>query len=182
MNVTVITPTLTGREQLLDDCRASVATQTDPVAHLVAVDRHQQGPATIRNRLARQAASEWLLPLDDDDTIDPDCARALLAASGQADIVIPWCRVEDDPGMEAWSPNRLFRPDTLIVHNFVPVTALVRRELWLAVGGQPEGVTTEDWRFWKRCLAAGARFKVLPELLWTYRRFAGSRNEWKEAA
>ena len=180
--ITVITPTIFGRHDLLEACKESVNKQTVPVEHLVAVDRWQRGPAHIRNQLARQAETEWLLPVDDDDLIDPECAETLLWNSRDADIVIPWCRVSDEGEMEPWSPNRLFWPDTLIVHNYVPVTALIRRELWESVGGQPEGVQHEDWRFWKKCLAAGARFRVLPEVLWTYRRFAGSRNEWKETA
>lgn len=163
---------------MLETCRQSVSEQTATVAHLVGEDTHRHGPAHVRNRLAIQADTEWLLPLDDDDQLDPGCAERLLEESGRADIVVPWCRVKDHGDIPAWSPNRFHRPETLLVHNYIPTTALIRRELWQQVGGQPEGVQVEDWRFWRKCLAAGARFHVVPEVLWTYNRYQGSRNEW----
>jgi glycosyltransferase involved in cell wall biosynthesis len=177
--------TVAGREHLLEDCRASVAAQTVPVAHLVGVDLSREGPATVRNRLAADSNADWLLPLDDDDLIDPDCVATLLKHADGADVVYPWCRVEDHGnGLAPWCPNRLYSPDALLRYNFIPVTALVSAELWAKVGGMPEGVAVEDWIFWKRCLAAGARFRCVDEVLWSYRRgVSGSRNEWiKEVA
>ena len=182
-NVAVITPTLPERSQLLDECADSVRAQTHPCTHLVGVDEAREGPSVIRNRLAAASDADWLLPLDDDDLIDPDCVEQLLASAQGADVVVPWCRVEDhDPTLEPWTPNRLFRPETMLLYNYVPVTSLVRAELWRDVGGMPTG-QVEDWRFWLRCLAEGARFRVVSEVCWTYRRgLSGSRNEWAAAA
>jgi GT2 family glycosyltransferase len=158
--VSVLTPSLPERRLLLDECKDSVAAQTVPVAHLVHVDEDREGPAKARNLLALRADTEWLLPVDDDDLLDPDCVRVLLDSS-DGDVVYPWCRVEGNPG---WTPNRLFRPDTLLRHNFIPVTALVRRDLWLEVGGMDEELRQfEDFDFWRKCLAAGARFVCVPE-------------------
>lgn len=110
--------------------------------------------------------------------------ETLLAAADGADIVYPWCRVEDhSPDLEPWCPNRLFSADALLRFNYIPVTALIRRDLWLDVGGMPNLPLAEDWAFWKRCLGAGAVFKCVPEVLWSYRRgLAGSRNLWVAAA
>ncbi len=154
------------------------------VTHLVGVDEAREGPAIVRNRLAAASAADWFLPLDDDDVLDRDCVALLVAASGDADVVYPWCRVEDHAdGLEPWSPNRLFRPEPLLSFNYIPVTALISADLWRRVGGMPERVTVEDWRFWKRCVAAGARFRCVDEVCWTYRRgLAGSRNQWAAAA
>jgi glycosyltransferase involved in cell wall biosynthesis len=181
--ITVLTPTLPERQQLLDECAASITAQSHPVSHLVGVDADREGPSVIRNRLAASTSADWFLPLDDDDLLDPDCVERLVEQSSDADVVVPWCRVVDVPGLEPWTPNRLFRPESMLLYNFVPVTALVRAELWREVGGMPEGVEVEDWLMWQRCLAAGARFRVVPEVCWTYRRgLAGSRNEWAAAA
>lgn len=144
------------------------------------LDDKREGPSAIRNELARRTDCEWLLPLDDDDLLDADCVATLLSASDGSDVVYPWCRVDDhDPTLEPWCPNRLFSADALMRFNYIPVTALVRRDLWLEVGGMPHTAQYEDWLMWKRCLAAGAVFKCVPEVLWTYRRgIAGSRNLW----
>ena len=182
--VCVLTATVPGREQLLEECRASVANQTVPVEHLVGVDLSREGPATIRNRLAADSNADWFVPLDDDDLLDPACVETLLAHAEAAEVVYPWCRVEDYVnGLAPWCPNRLFTADALLRYNFIPVTALVSAVLWRKVGGMPEGVEVEDWRFWKRCLGAGARFRCVDEVLWSYRRgLSGSRNQWAATA
>lgn len=182
--IAILTPTLPERSPLLDECVASVRAQTVTVDHLVGVDRDREGPSVIRNRLAESSDADWFLPLDDDDLLDPDCVERAQCFSADADVVIPWCRVEDhDPRLEPWSPNRLFRPESMLLYNHVPVSALVRAELWRDVGGMPVMGHGEDWAFWKRCLAEGARFRVVPEVLWSYRRgLSGSRNQWAAAA
>jgi glycosyltransferase involved in cell wall biosynthesis len=168
--VTVITPTVPGREGLLEECEASVAAQTVPADHLVAVDDAREGPAAVRNRLAALAEADWLLPLDDDDLLDPDALEVLLAQTGGADIIYPWCRVEGSD----WVPNRWFDTADLVeAHegerlNYIPVTALIRRSLWAELGGM-RSVEFEDYDLWTRAVEAGARFRCVPEVLWTYR-------------
>lgn len=178
--VAVLTPTLPSRSWLLDQAAASVAAQTHPCTHLVGVDEAREGPAILRNRLAADSPADWFLPLDDDDLLDADCVELLLAASAGADVVYPWCRVKDyGEGLAPWSPNRLYRPEPLLNFNFIPVTAMVRSELWREAGGMPDAPHAEDWLFWKRCVALGARVTCVPEVLWTYRRgLSGSRNQW----
>jgi glycosyltransferase involved in cell wall biosynthesis len=144
------------------------------------MDESREGPSAIRNRLAESSDADWFLPLDDDDVLEPDCVELLLAASDNADVVYPWCRVEDhDDGLEPWAPNRLFRPEPLMNFNYIPVTALISSQLWRDVGGMPQEKHGEDWIFWRRCVAEGARFRCVPEVLWVYRRsLSGSRNKW----
>lgn len=73
----------------------------------------------------------------------------------------------------------------LRAQNFIPVTALVRRSAGDAVGWFPEGDEApqhpvpphprlEDWGLWLRLLDAGASFAHLPEVLWSWRQWAGS--------
>jgi glycosyltransferase involved in cell wall biosynthesis len=174
----VLTPTLPERALLLEECRASVAAQTVPCEHLVGVDTDRQGPGVVRNRLAAGTDADWLLPLDDDDLLDLDYLETLLPHLTDADVIYPWCRVE---GKDDWTPNRLFRADPLLTFNYIPVTALIRRDLWAEVGGW-RNEPVEDFRFWQRCLGVGARFKCVDEVLWSYRIGVGSRNEWKAAA
>ena len=181
-----LTATLPERASLLEECAVSVHVQTTPSwTHNVGVDKDKEGPAVIRNRLAKETDADWLIPLDDDDLIDPDFLEVLSKHLDDADVIYPWCRVEDFiPGLPPWTPNRLFRAESLLRFNFIPVTALISHDLWDAVGGMPEDVNNEDWWMWKRCLAEGARFKCVPEVLFSYRRgYSGaSRNEWQSLA
>ena len=121
----------------------------------------------MRNRLATFSESEWLLPLDDDDLLDQDCVELLLAASDDADIVYPWCRVEgrDDFNIvnKLWDGGR-----SVMLQPFIPVTTLIRRDLFELLGGYRK-VPLEDWDFQKRAVHHGARFVCVPEVCWTYR-------------
>lgn len=183
MRASVLTPTVTGRELLLDEAMASVAAQTLPAhEHLVRLDSTGDGPAGVRNSLVARAEGDWVLFLDDDDLLDPDFLEVLSPHLDCADVVYPWCRVE---GRTDWCPNRLFEPLALQRLNFIPVTALVRKTAFVGVGGFDTTLETlEDWDLWKRLLEHGARFRCVPEVLWTYRVAVAetSRNRWKEAA
>jgi glycosyltransferase involved in cell wall biosynthesis len=163
--VTIITPSLPGREHLLSEATTSVSTQTAEVVHLVHLDEQRAGPQFVRNALVRRAGTDWVLPLDDDDVLDSECVQILLDNSEGADIVYSFCRMD---GRDDWCPNRLFNSRTLMRRNFIPVTALIRKDLWDLLGGQRK-VPMEDHDFYKRAWLHGARFKCVPEVLWSYR-------------
>src|SRR5438552_3212618 len=110
-SVSVITPSLPERSGMLEKCRESVENQTVPVEHIIVIDERHEGPQPTRNRAARQAKGEWLLPLHDDDTLDPDCIEVLLDHAGAAEIIYPWCRMSGRT--DTWVPNRLFNAKTL---------------------------------------------------------------------
>jgi glycosyltransferase involved in cell wall biosynthesis len=181
----VITPTVVSRSGLLDECKASVAAQTVPVCeHLVETDVNGSGPSVLRNRMVGRAKGDWVLPVDDDDTLDPDYVETIAPyLTADVDVVYSWCRVE---GLPDWTPNRLFNDALLLRGNFIPVTACVRKSLVEELGGWPEPPERlqpgEDWELWKLCLGAAAVFKLVPEVLWSYRVQPGSRNRHLAAA
>ncbi len=166
MRVCVITPSLPGRESLLDECRASVAAQTFPVEHLVGVDTGREGPSVIRNRLAAATDADWLLPLDDDDLLDPSCVERLLERATGADVVYPWCRMVGRS--DGWVPNKLFNRISLFQQNYIPVTALIRRSFFEMVGGY-RSTAMEDWVLWQWTELHGGTIRCVPEVLWSYR-------------
>jgi GT2 family glycosyltransferase len=165
--VAILTPTLEGREHLLAECVASVKAQTyRSCVHFVQMgERGDGGPAAIRNQLAAGIRADWLLFLDDDDLLDPCCVTTLVKLAGDYDVVYPWCRVMG----RNWNPNAEFDADALRRSNFIPVTALVRKSAFDAVGGFPLDWECEDWGLWLALLDAGARFRCVPHELWTYR-------------
>lgn len=181
----MITPTLAERSELLDDCYASVEAQTVPVReHLVEVDTWGDGPSVLRNRMVGRATGDWVLPVDDDDTLDPDYIHVVTPhLTDKVDVVYTWCRVE---GLPDWTPNRLFNDALLLKGNFIPVTACIRKTLLVELGGWPEPPERdqpgEDWELNKLMLGAGAVFKLVPEVCWSYRVQPGSRNRHLAAA
>lgn len=170
--LTVITPTIPGREQLLAECHASV--EPFGLPHLIEIDADREGPAAVRNRLVEQVTTEWVLFLDDDDLLYPNYLGTVLPYLPAADVVYTaWDLTgAEDPQPEAW-----FDPIVLRHHNTIPVTACVRTQMFRSVGGFPEGEELEDYALWLRLLDAGARFANIPVIAWHYRRQPGSRTE-----
>ena len=68
---TFIIPSI-GRESLN---RAIQSTKPHPVLH--KIDTNRRGESHIRNQLIKEATTEWVSFLDDDDTITEDYVRQL---------------------------------------------------------------------------------------------------------
>lgn len=169
--ITVLTPTLPGRERLLAQCRASVAAVG--LDHLVEVDHERRGPAAIRNELAAQVDTDWLLCLDDDDLLLSHYLEVVAPELETADVVYTSWYLTGAPDPQ---PLDRFDAEILRVQNFIPVTAAVRTEMFRAVGGFRD-VPLEDHDLWLRLLDAGARFTYVPVVCWRYRRQPGSRTD-----
>lgn len=141
-----------------------------PLEHLVERDELRSGPAFMDNRIASRAQGEWLVPMGDDDLLDEDFLETLWPHAAHADVVYGWCRVTGS----SWSPNRLYRKGALRHGNYIPATALIRKTLWDDLGGYNLKHRFEDWDFWLRAEACGARFVCVPEVVWTYRQHGGN--------
>lgn len=171
-DLTVVTPTVPGREHLLAECAAAVRCLGLP--HLVGLDEAGAGPAATRNRLLPNVTTDWVLFCDDDDLLLPNYPDVVRPHLPDADIVYTDWVLE---GAEEPRPLPRWDPNLLAYRNFVPVTACVRTGLLRQVGGFPQQERHEDWALWKRLLAARARFAHVPELAWVYRRQYGGRND-----
>jgi hypothetical protein len=170
-DITVVTPTVPGRERRLAECAAAV--QALGLPHLVGLDAAGRGPAATRNSLLPEVGTAWTLFCDDDDLLLPNYLDTVTRHLPAADVVYTsWLLV----GAEEPRPLPRFDANLLAYRNFIPVTACVRTDLLRRVGGMPEE-RHEDWALWKVLLARRARFVHVPEVAWVYRRGAGGRNE-----
>lgn len=169
--ISVVTPTIPGREALLAECHASV--ERFGLPHLIEVDVDGDGPAAVRNRLVEQVRTEWVLFLDDDDVLYPNYIDVVTPHFPESDVVYTDWRLTG-----AVDPMPIpFDPDLLRRMNIIPVTACVRTSWLHKVGGFPEDAPQEDYALWLRLLDEGARFTQVPVIAWHYRRRRGSRTE-----
>jgi glycosyl transferase family 2 len=192
-SITVLTPSLPGRSELLAEAMASVQAQsTTPTSHVVGIDYDRIGIGRMLNQLVSSAEADWLARLDDDDLFMPNHLEVLAAQVRDADVIYSWCEVKPRArdgvvppvpavlGPAGWIPNQEFDAHLLRKRNYIPATTLIRKSLWEEIGGwtlpgwgvgdsprKPE--FAEDWDFWLRALDAGARFLCIPEVTWTYR-------------
>ncbi|SOB79536.1 Glycosyl transferase family 2 [Sphingomonas guangdongensis] len=147
----------------------------------VAMPRNA-GASHARNVGAGLCGSDWIAFLDSDDVWLPGAARALLGsqATAGADIVVGhFARVEQggEPGDPecGWDGGDI-RAALLSGGVIGPSWSVVRRTAVYAVGGfDPSFHNCNDWDFYTRAAAAGARFHRIDTAVALYRTVAGSR-------
>jgi len=173
--ITVLTPTLPDRKDLLEQARESVAVQLHAAAdHVVITDDVQAGPAKTRNAGLEHVSTPWTAFLDDDDLMDRGHLKLLIAEAerSEATVVWSWCR-RIDGGPEI-PRAAFFDPIELRQDNFIPITVLAQTDAVRAVGGFDPTAEHEDHDLWLRMLDNGARFSVVRAVTWSYR---GRENE-----
>lgn len=176
--VTVITPTIEGRQHLLEEAWESVKNQDYPalqIPHIVRMDYYRMGPATIRNSMVQEVTTPYIAFLDDDDILYPNHISTLLIHIGKADLVYSWC---DMINCDYWNPNSYFDAERLQHQNFIPVTCMMRTETFKRLGGFDPDAKEEDWDLWKRLVNSGGTVICVPEITWAYRKHEGNRSKF----
>ena len=163
---------------------------TDPetCAVLAAFDRPRTrviraahaGLAAARNLGIANSRGAYLCALDADDRLEPtylEKTTRALDADPSVTFVSAWLRAFGEESWE-WTPNRCDLP-TLLWEDTVLTAALVRREAVVAAGCYDAAMPVqgdEDWDLWLTLVERGHRGVILPEVLFEYRRRAGSMS------
>jgi len=136
------------------------------------------GVAAARNAGLSLARGEYLCILDADDRLHPsffEKAVRVLDADTSVTFVGAWLRAFGDEEWE-WKPERCDL-QTLLCEDTVLTAALVRKEAVVGAGGFDTAMPVQgddDWDLWLTLLERGARGVILREVLYDYRRRAGS--------
>jgi GT2 family glycosyltransferase len=134
--------------------------------------------AGARNLGAGSVPGEWLCFLDADDELDSGYMDAMERAkpSGEA-LLAPAVAYVGRRGQRkpARIPPHAHLRD-LRDGNWLVIGTLVRRDLFLRVGGFREYPLYEDWDLWLRCWKAGARIVEVPDAHYIARIRPASRN------
>lgn len=143
-DVTICIPTVPPRADFLRQAVSSVLEQTVPTFYEIATDEKHEGAWATRNRAAQQADTEWIGFLDDDDKLMPHHVEHLLecAFAHDADMVWGWFSVIGGGDPFPHYRGKQYNPKT---PHIVPITYLVKRELWLETDGfQPDTIGAWD--------------------------------------
>jgi len=164
------------RVLVFDDASQSpaepIVRQASPRGLEFTVIRDDRGIGNIagRNRLMREAATPYVLLLDDDAVIlgaEP-IQRAMRLLAADAEITaVAFAQGEADgrPWPERMQPARAERP--VYVAAFIGFAHLLRREMFLELGGYREKLVFygEEKDFCVRALDAGRRVVYLPDAI-----------------
>lgn len=128
--------------------------QMDP--RIRVLHKENGGPAAARNYGVRNSSTDLILPLDSDDLIEPPFLEYC------------WWMLQKNPGA-VWAYtgslgfgsieylwDQRFDPIRLKRENHLTITALIRKESFLALGGYEERKSfNEDWQLWLKLVAEG---------------------------
>lgn len=158
--------------------------QTYRVAeHIVEEDVHREGAGITRQRALDRATTDLVLPLDDDDELEPNAVERMVACMREtgADMVYAWYTVigGTDPRPEAFGVP--FDPSDPVQ---TTICVLARTELAQACGYVDHGDLAtlkhvdrhyhgEDALYIRRAIDAGASIVHLPERLFRWHHWAG---------
>lgn len=145
------------------------------------------GVSAARNRGILRSTGRFLMFLDGDDFLRPGMLAAAARAFAQdadADVVHGFADVVEEDGervvAEFGGHDLAVDPfHTLLSSNVgPPVTFVVRREV-LARAGLFDATlrSCEDWDFWLRVAASGAKFRRVPDMRGVYRLVPGSLSK-----
>jgi glycosyltransferase involved in cell wall biosynthesis len=143
------------------------------------IDQENCGLSESRNTGIRAGDGEFILPLDADDYIEPNCLERLVPMMADPKVGI----VSPDMQYEGILHHRIAPRGTSLGHemhsNDLPVCSLIRREafeqtkgyetIFVEVGGSNKVLGYEDWNMWIDILKRGWTVAVVNEPLFHYR-------------
>ncbi len=139
----------------------------------------RRGLPAARNRGLAETRATYICALDADDRLAPtylERSVSVLEADPGLTFASHWVQTFGDE-TATWRPERCDLAAVLDM-NTINGAALVRRDALVAVGGWDETMRDgcEDWDLWLRLLERGYRGTIIPEVLFYYRRRAGSMS------
>lgn len=182
------------KEQYLDECINSILNQTHLPKEIIIVHDECTDPAhhtsctsimlpknvgvvKARDIAFKYSTGKFVLFFDADDVLAPDYLEKMIALN--TDIAYPdmflWYIHGKYTGENKLISTPLVMPQNMMHHCQIPVTCLIKREVYEELGGFRKFQVYEDWDFWLRALVKGFKFKKAQTLLW-YRQIADSRN------
>ncbi len=193
MKLSIIIPTHNQSETLAESIESALA-QTVPCEIIVVNDgstdltkqvlyeyedkvkvitQSNRGLPGARNTGIMNATGDWILPLDSDDTLNPNCVERLIQVIEEcldADVVSPSFTTF---GLSNELVLLQMRPtlDDFKQGNRLGYCSAIKKSVLLEVGGYNAKMVWgyEDYALWINLARLGKKFYTIPESLWNYR-------------
>lgn len=160
----------------------SVSNQTFEDLEIRLAYHPENWPTKLNDAVAR-TRGEWVGILCDDDLLHPEYVATCMGVSRDADVIYTDRRVfrTEAPeegfhfrmhGPELSGPDAYkirMEPGAFLFGQSYPMTCLIRRSIWDALGGHDPMMPHSDTELWYRLADWGARFVYVPRPLFYYR-------------
>ena len=147
------------------------------------VDQVNKGLASARNSILMNATGDYIIFLDSDDILLPNCVEKILEiakTNSNIDIISPSfkCFGKGDDTIILMSNPTI---EDFKVANRIGYCSAIKREKLLEVGGYSPRMTFgyEDLHLWYNLLSRGSTITTIPEVLWLYR--TKEHSMWHDA-
>jgi glycosyltransferase involved in cell wall biosynthesis len=136
------------------------------------VDQVNKGLSSARNSILMNATGEYILFLDSDDILLPNCVEKLYeeAVRTNADVVAGSFKTFGTSNQEVvLMPNPML--SDFKAGNRLGYSALIKRSVLLEVGGYSPRMVEgyEDLAWWCLLLSRGKKIVTIPDIVWLYR-------------
>jgi glycosyltransferase involved in cell wall biosynthesis len=137
---------------------------------VVARNRANAGLARSRNVGFDRAETQYVLPLDADNRLLPNCCERLLRALRESQATFAYPEQQCFGTADHVIGTDPFTPRRFACGNYIDAMALVEKSAWATVGGYTHiQYGWEDYDFWCCCVEHGLRGCHVPEILAEYR-------------
>lgn len=140
-------------------------------ASITVLNQKNAGVIASRNTAISKASGEYILPLDSDDIIEPDCVEKLLSLMHTTDCAVAAPSV----AFFGERTGRYFLPTptarNMAQQNCIVNCALFKKQAWIDYGGYDTRFANgiEDYDFWWNFLQDGKTIARTKEVLFRYR-------------
>ena len=124
---------------------------------IIILRKENEGLAKGRDYAIKYASTNYILPLDADDLIEPTYIETLYCTL-ETNLDASWAFTNSlGFGKYRYITDELFDSDIMKNRNQITATALIRKEKILEIGGYgvAKRYVNEDWHLWLRMLARG---------------------------
>lgn len=123
-----------------------------------------------RNSGFDAADAPYLMLLDADNRLLPECCEKLLAGISQSGAAYVYGTIQQFGARDIQFSNVPYKPQRFVSGNFVDAMAMVSKEAWAMVGGIDHvRHGWEDYDFWVRIAEYGLSGEWVPDLIAEYR-------------
>ena len=159
----------------IDNTAEIIQKLTDKYNNITFLDnKENKGVIYSRNFAIKNCDSEYILPLDADDTIEPTyIEKAVKILDKNTNIGIVYCSAKFFGTINKTWDLPKFDKDKMLYANMIFATAMFRKSDYLKAGGYNSNMQNgcEDWDLWLSFLELGIEVYKINEVLFNYRQY-----------